>query len=263
MRWGAAGPVRVAVLIGLVFAAGCGGSQTPVATGSPPAVEPVAPCVTPDEQRAGGVQLTVGGTGIAAGLVLGSGSTGLVLANQSGTDLCDWHPLASQWAAHGYRVLIFNYSTALADQDMLAAAAELRRRGSSRVFLIGASMGGTAALAAAAAARPPVAGVISLSGPAAFAGVDADSAMRRLAVPVLFLVGEFDEPFIDDAKTLYAACAAKDKKLEILPTGRHGIALIDERIDQQIQAFLTRHRHRRPNAAEECVCQRRRHCPGR
>jgi pimeloyl-ACP methyl ester carboxylesterase len=96
-------------------------------------------------------------------------------------------------------------------------------------------------LAAAAAARPPVAGVISLSGPAAFAGVDAGSAVRKLAVPALFLVGEFDEPFIGDAKTLYAACAAKDKKLEILPTGNHGTALIDERIDQRIQAFLTRH----------------------
>jgi pimeloyl-ACP methyl ester carboxylesterase len=244
MQWGAARPVRpqrVAVVIGLVFAAGCGGSPAPGPAGSPPAVEPVAACVTPDEQRAGGMQLTVSASATAAALVLGSGSTGLVLANQSGTDLCDWKPLASEWAEHGYRVLIFNYSLALADQDVLAAAAELRRRGSGRVFLIGASMGGTAALAAAAAAQPPVAGVISLSGPAAFAGVDAGKAMPKLTVPVLFLVGEFDEPFIDDAKTLYATCAAKDKKLEILPKSNHGTALIDERVDRQIQTFLTGH----------------------
>ncbi len=187
------------------------------------------------------MQLTVSASATAAALVLGSGSTGLVLANQVDTDLCDWKPLASVWAEHGYRVLIFNYSTALADQDVLAAAAELRRRGSSRVFLIGASMGGTAVLAAAAAAQPPVAGVISLSGPSSFAGVDASGAMRKLAVPVLFLVGEFDEPFIGDAKTLYAACAAKDKKLEILPNRNHGTALIDDRVDRQIQTFLTQH----------------------
>ncbi|HVQ95534.1 MAG TPA: alpha/beta hydrolase [Mycobacteriales bacterium] len=197
--------------------------------------------MTPEEQQAGGMQLTVSASATAAALVLGSGSTGLVLANQVDTDMCDWKPLASVWAEHGYRVLIFNYSTALADQDVLAAAAELRRRGSSRVFLIGASMGGTAVLAAAAAAQPPVAGVISLSGPASFAGVDASGAMRKLAVPALFLVGEFDEPFIGDAKTLYAACAAKDKKLEILPNRNHGTALIDDRVDRQIQTFLTQH----------------------
>jgi pimeloyl-ACP methyl ester carboxylesterase len=83
--------------------------------------------------------------------------------------------------------------------------------------------------------------VISLSGPAAFAGVDAGVAMPKLAVPVLFLVGEFDERFIDDVKTLYAACAAKDKKLEILPNGNHGTALIDERVDRRIQTFLSGH----------------------
>lgn len=242
MGWGASRrPRLVAVVIGLVFAAGCGGSPAPVASSAQPTQEPVAPCVTPDEQRAGGVRLTVAGTATEDGLVLGSGGTGLVLANQSDTDLCDWKPLASVWADHGYRILIFNYSGARPDQDVLAAAAELRRRGVGRVFLIGASMGGTAVLAAAAAAQPPVAGVISLSGPAAYAGANAGSAMPRLTVPALFVVGEFDERFVGDARTLYAACAAKDKKLEILPTGNHGTALIDDRVDGQIQAFLTGH----------------------
>ncbi|MEN3362528.1 MAG: hypothetical protein V7637_6510 [Mycobacteriales bacterium] len=231
----------VPVAIALALVAGCGGPSVPAATGSPRAVEPVAPCVTADEQRADGLRLAVAGSATADALVLGSGSTGLVLANQSDTDLCDWKPLADEWSQRGYRVLIFNYSSRPPDQDVLAAVAELRRRGSGRVFLIGASMGGTAVLAAAVKARPPVAGVISLSGPAAFAGVDAGTAVRTLTVPVLFLVGEQDEPFAGDAKTLYAACPAKDKKLELLPTAAHGTALIDERIDGRIQTFLTRH----------------------
>jgi pimeloyl-ACP methyl ester carboxylesterase len=233
------GLVPVATVLAL--ATGCGGSSAPAVTASPPAAQPVAECVTPDEQSADGVRLAVGGIAAADALVLGSGSTGLVLANESDVDLCDWKPYASVWAERGYRVLIFNYSSGPADRDVLAAVAELRRRGSGRVFLIGASMGGTAVLAAAAAAQPPVAGVISLSGPAAFAGVDAGPAMRRLTVPALFLVGELDEPFADDAKTLYAACAAKDKKLELLPTGSHGTGLIDERIGNRILTFLTGH----------------------
>ncbi|HEV2918592.1 MAG TPA: alpha/beta fold hydrolase, partial [Actinomycetota bacterium] len=51
------------------------------------------------------------------------------------------------------------------DGDVAAATAQLRRRGADRVVLIGSSMGATAVLSAAARIRPPVAGVVSLSGP--------------------------------------------------------------------------------------------------
>ena len=53
------------------------------------------------------------------------------------------------------------------------AAAELRRRGADRLVLVGFSMGGTAAVEAAAEITPPVAGVISLSGPEEYQGADA------------------------------------------------------------------------------------------
>jgi pimeloyl-ACP methyl ester carboxylesterase len=234
-------PALVAAVVALMLSAACGGPAEPRASGSSQAVEPVAECVTPDEQRTNGIRVPVTGATTEDALVYGSGSVGLVLANQSDSDLCDWKVYAQAWAQRGYRILVFNYSTAPPDKDVLGAAAELRRRGSSRIFLIGASMGGTAVLAAAAAAQPPVAGVISLSGPTAYGGVDASTAVRKLTVPALFLVGESDGRFADDAKTLYAACPAKDKKLEILPTGSHGIGLIDERIDNRIQTFLTQH----------------------
>ena len=49
-------------------------------------------------------------------------------------------------------------------------------------------MGGTAVLSAATRVRPPVAGVVSLSGPSSLGGVDATAAMRQLRVPVLLVV---------------------------------------------------------------------------
>jgi pimeloyl-ACP methyl ester carboxylesterase len=234
---------RPAVLVPVfVLVVGCGGAPAEVSTAPSPEVIPVASCVTDEEQVAGGVRLPAADPSATVdALVLGHGSTGLVLANMSDTDLCDWKPLADEWSQKGYQALIFNYSGTGPAKDMLSGAAELRRRGATKIFLIGASMGGTAALGAGAAARPAVAGVISLSGPAAYAGVDAAAAVRKLTVPVLFLVGENDEEFVADAHTLYAACIAKDKKLVVLPTGNHGTALIDDTIDQRIQTFLSQH----------------------
>src|SRR4029453_17150961 len=50
--------------------------------------------------------------------------------------------------------------------DLAAAVAELRRRGVTRVALVGASMGGAAVLIAGTKVQPPVAAVVSLSGEA-------------------------------------------------------------------------------------------------
>jgi hypothetical protein len=49
-------------------------------------------------------------------------------------------------------------------------------------------------LSAATRIRPPVAGVVSLSGASGFGGVDAQGAMARLRVPVLFVVAAADRP---------------------------------------------------------------------
>ena len=66
------------------------------------------------------------------------------------------------------------------DSDVVAATAQLRRRGVDRVVLVGSSMGGTAVLSAATRICPPVAAVVSLSGASGFGGVDAQGAMARL-----------------------------------------------------------------------------------
>src|SRR6185369_16505354 len=100
--------------------------------------------------------------------------------------LCGWQPYPKNFAQKGYMTATFNYSSdPHFDDDVLAMVAEVRRRGATTVFLVGASKGGTAVLSAGARATPPVNAVVSLSGPTYYAGVNAQDAMAGYPVPVL------------------------------------------------------------------------------
>jgi pimeloyl-ACP methyl ester carboxylesterase len=191
------------------------------------------------------------------GVLLGSGPTGLVLGHQNGSDLCEWMPTARTWAQGGYRVLVLDFEgfgdsqtgsgpDARIDVDMVAAAQELRRRGVDKLVLIGSSMGGTAALAAATSVTPAVSGVVSMSGPGEFQGVDAAGALPRLRVPALFAASKDDQPFADDARAMYQAAPVRDKRLLIVPGGAHGTAMVEFGPDAQktkaaLDAFIAAH----------------------
>jgi dienelactone hydrolase len=112
------------------------------------------------------------------------------------------------------------------DYDLAAAVAELRRRGVTKVMLVGSSLGGTAVLVAAASLRPPVAGVVSLSGGAVVLGLDARPAVSRLRVPALFMAARGDEPFASAARGLYGAAGTHDKRLVVLSSAAHGSNLL-------------------------------------
>jgi hypothetical protein len=133
--------------------------------------------------------------GPTTGVVLGRGRTGVVLGHQAGSDLCEWLPRARVLAKQGRQVLAFDFGpSGKIGEDMVAAAAELHRRGAHRLVLLGSSMGGTAAIAAAAEVTPPVAGVISLSDPEEYQGKDAAVAAPRLRMPALFVAARDDPP---------------------------------------------------------------------
>ena len=176
------------------------------------------------------VRFSTGTGATLAGVALGAGRAGVVLGHQIGSDLCEWVPLARAFASRGYQVLAFDFAgfgdsepgsgDDRVDTDVVAAALLLRRGGADRIVLVGSSMGGTAVLSAATRVRPPVAGVVSLSGPSSFGGVDATAAMRRLRVPVLLVVGA-------EARTLYGAARVRDKRLLVVPGGGHGTSLLE------------------------------------
>jgi hypothetical protein len=65
----------------------------------------------------------------ARGVLIGRGRAGVVLANQSDRNLCSWLPFARRLSRAGFRVLLFDYSTAEPQVDVIAAAKELQRRG--------------------------------------------------------------------------------------------------------------------------------------
>ena len=215
-------------------------------------------CVTRAERRrvlrftaADGVRLI--------GVEFGRGPKAVVLAHQGGggggPTLCSWVPYARSLARAGYRVLAFDHRgygssskpsrpTLLfrIDEDVVAAVRTMRRRGATRVVVGGASLGGAAAVGAAARIQPVVQGVFTLGSPQAFGAVDALAAARKLQAPALFTSAVDDDPFADDARALFEACASADKRLEIFPGSRHGApTLRDPQAKALVDAWLASH----------------------
>jgi pimeloyl-ACP methyl ester carboxylesterase len=194
-----------------------------------------------------------------AGHRFGTGRTAVILGHQSQGSLCEWVPYARRLAGLGYFVFAIDFrghglsqtrrfpvSQRLAG-DVAAAVKTVRRLGKTKVLVVGSSMGGIASLVAGANVRPPVAGVVSLSAPAAFMGMNATGTAPRLRVPVLYVASENDVSgpyeFARDARAMFAATASPDKRLEIVPGSLHGIALLrgSPHVKALVEGFLRSH----------------------
>jgi dipeptidyl aminopeptidase/acylaminoacyl peptidase len=174
------------------------------------------------------------------GALLGSGESGIALEGGSSFrgNFCEWLPFAQTLAKRGYRVLAydsrpltlrrFDRPGALhLARDIVAAERELVRRGAKRVLVGGAVVGGTASMTAAALIpRPVLAGVIVLSAPRRFAGMDAEAAARRVAAPSFFGAGSHDFPFANEIRKLHAASAAQRKQLVVVRSSGEGTDLL-------------------------------------
>ena len=214
-------------------------------TGSAPA-QPTGPdaCISPKVRfrTSDGVRL--------GGAVVGRGATGVVFAHQVAGDRCQWLPFAQELARLGYRSLVFDMrgygaSTGVANVDphldVAAAAAELRRRGARRIVLVGASMGGTGVVGAAPSIKPAIAGVVELSAPTGFGGVNALAAVRKLRSPALFVAGRDDGDFAGASRALYRAARSTEKTLVIAPTSWHGVDLVSlPNVKKVVLDFLRR-----------------------
>ena len=174
--------------------------------------------------------------------VLGGGTAGLVLSNQSDRNLCSWLPFARTLTAGGYRVLLYDYARASADVEAAAAAVELRRLGARSVTLVGASEGAKASIIAAARPATPVDGVVSLSAERYLGGTDVLPSARKLSRPALFVTARDDPYSQSDTPQLYAACPALQKRLVVVPGDAHGVDLLTgptaDPVHDAILAFL-------------------------
>ena len=231
-----------ALVLGLVVAAvGCGGDDAEKArpaasTSGAASTIAAAPC---GDQSAEAVTFTTGGGARISAALLGHGEAGVVLGHQLRSDFCSWVPFAKKLAKRRMRALAINFASASPDEDMVAGAEELRRRGAERIILVGASMGGTAALVAAA--KTDVAGVASLSAPQLFSGLDALASVRRLEIPALFLAGRQDAPYVEDARQFHRATKSNDKALVVTAGLEHGTDLLrDPKAERALLDFIVR-----------------------
>jgi pimeloyl-ACP methyl ester carboxylesterase len=227
---------RIGTAVAVLFLAGCGssgGSPAPAASSAFPV--PTGPVCYGNEAAAHRVDFPGTGGAPLLGYTIGTGSVGVVLANQAEADACSWLGYATDLSGRGYRVLAFDFNgegdSAATDgsggDDVAAAAKYLRSQpGVSGIVLIGASRGGTAVLVASTVLQPPPKAVVSLSAPASFNRDDAGSVVEKLTAPTLFVAAEDDTNFAVDARSMSARAPANLATLKIVPGSSHGENLV-------------------------------------
>jgi dienelactone hydrolase len=261
-----------AVLVVLGASAGCGGDGGDQATGRATTTEAsttTAPTTT--------VSTTATATGAATGtcglagadditfpagradatlhaVTIGSGPTAVVLAHETGQDACDWAFFVPDLATEGRQVIAFDFSDGGSssyvgdgrnDLDVLAAVAEARRRGATRVVVIGASKGATAAVAAAGAPGSGIDGVVSLSAAPSHRNTDAAAAAPAVTVPVLFAASDGDGSAAATAQALSSACGCAYPEVLVFAGSSHGMRLLapgpdGERLRAAIDQLMAR-----------------------
>ena len=226
-------PARMLIAVVAAFAVALG---TQAAASSP-----AHPCVQKDElwfRSADGTKLV----GHRFGGKRPGKRTAVVLVHMSEGDLCSWAPFARRLAAkglfafpidlrgHGFSEGVEDHSRAVA--DLVAAVRAVRGLGARKIVIGGASLGGIAAVVAAPRLRPPVQGVVSVSGPASIEGqLDARAVVPRLRVPTLYIAAEQDQSppydFAAEARELHDTTGTTEKRLELAPGSLHGTFLVN------------------------------------
>jgi pimeloyl-ACP methyl ester carboxylesterase len=250
----------------LVFGAGCGEGAPPTPDPSATVPSSASPGVTLPPVGNGCRDLATEGLTLrlvnTAGLSIaavdmGTGQMGVVLAHQSDASMCQWLPYAKVLKSKGYRVVAFDFAGFGASsptrqktylEDIRTVVSYLRDRGTPRVVVIGASMGATmSVLAGAAITTPALEGVIALSPPLQFDGVNAERAAPSLKAPALYIAGEGDGDYAVYANTLNEGTPAEMRGLLVVDAPQHGVQLVAAdtpeaaQVRAAIEAFLADH----------------------
>ena len=180
-----------------------------------------------------------------SGHLFGSGDVGVILSHMRPADQESWWPFARVLKDKGYLVLAYDFrgyrdsqgdlDIANIDRDVQAALEFLKREGVSKVFLIGASMGGTASLTVAS--REEVAGVITLSAPWAFEGLDAREDVTAILAPKLFIAAK-DDLFHARSVDFFDQSAPDPKERLIVDGSAHGTDLLSGDSGPRVQGLI-------------------------
>ncbi|BCJ39010.1 hypothetical protein Athai_65130 [Actinocatenispora thailandica] len=223
----------------MVVLAGCGQAA---GSGGPSRSPRAAPSPTASCPEAGGRRISFG-SDHATGPLYGSGSSGVVLVNQSDLDWCGWFPLPKALAGKGRMYLGFDTADAGTVADIGNAVTELRRRGAKHVVVVGASAGARDSLVAATKIAPRVDAVIALSPERRDYVL---TAAPKLRVPTLIASARQDSWVpAADAKAIAAAVPARYRHQVLIDGSRHGIDMASYDAPRAalrtISAFLARY----------------------
>ncbi len=261
----AAAPLVLALVVALATACGGGGDSADSGTSAPPA-SAAPPAAAPDPALAdrcgedvpagfSNVDLTTSDGVHLVGALAGSGTTGIVLAHQRNGDGCGWLDYGARLASHGM-VLAPDLrgfggsdegqgeAESRYDLDVVAAADELRRRGATRIVLMGASIGGTSVILAAPELAPAPAAVIALSPPADIDGRSAADAFAD-ATWTTTIVAADDDPEYEQSSRALADAGGDKVELVTYAKGGHGWNLLGDDapeqadLDGRVQALVT------------------------
>ena len=179
------------------------------------------------------------------GRLYGTGQPSVVLAHMQPTDQESWADFAETAAQQGYTALTFNFrgyapsggerEISKLDLDVEAAVDFLLSRGAKGIFLIGASMGGTASVKYAS--REGVLGVVALSAPTEFEGLEALEDADEVTGPKLFIAAEGDRSAQQAAAAYYEA-TPEPRILEIYTGSDHGTNLLEGTHGAQVTGRL-------------------------
>jgi pimeloyl-ACP methyl ester carboxylesterase len=180
------------------------------------------------------------------GHLYGRGSTGVILAHMYPADQSDWTDFARVLAAHGYQALTFDFrgftesegssGTEFADRDLLAAYQFLRPR-VTRIFIAGASLGAEAAILIAA--REQVSGIICISTPTSFGGLDVEPVVHLVRAPILFVTSA-DDPLVAGQPEILYKKATAPKSFEVYSGDAHGTAILYGPHAMELQSLMLR-----------------------
>ena len=157
----------------------------------------------------------------------------VVLAHEFPTSQKAWTAFAKELAGRGVHALTFDFrgygetggskDVAKIDRDLESAVRFIRSRDYAQVYVFGASMGGTAALKVAA--RLDFAGVVTLSAPTDFQGLDARTDVKNVAEPKLFVAASGDNG-APGAVDYFAKNSVGPKTTQLYDGSAHGTELL-------------------------------------
>jgi dienelactone hydrolase len=239
--------VRVVSLLAcLALASGCGSEkQPPAKTPVPTATAVRATGPEPlDRCRSAGAGWqalpTTGEYSPASAALRGSGEVGIVFANDSNNDACDWSREARALVDRGYAVAVFDASVGYESRQALAVAQALRKTGVRRIAVIGASVGARAVLQVGAARPRDVVGLVALSAERTISSNPSDllPIAGKVRVPVL-TIGSREDPLTMFGKdtTAWHRAIPEDRVL-LLSGDDHGVELLGDRHGPRVRAAI-------------------------